>query len=331
MDCSRRYLDNTMLRDYKECPRKFYLRHIKHWHRDGTAPPLVFGLSWHSAMDALWANFGKIEDADLLALAADAFDRTWADQGMPVEMSLEEIEKFSPRTPMVAREMLAGYLESRRHILQGMSLVSCEQPFAVPLPGLSNIWYCGRLDKVFDHAGLRILGEHKSTTEYKIDGGFKAQYLQSWYIDSQIMGYLYGGGLFFEGMDQVWVDAALVHKKVHDKFKFIPISHHFSMLEQWIEDTVEWVRRIFRDEAAFAESGKLGKGTFPKQTESCFTKYGSCQFLDICRTTPDPSVLGEPPIGYTEEEWSPFSILKLEKLIETPSDPMQEQAVPKVD
>lgn len=320
---SRRYVDNTMLKDYKDCPRRYFLRHKKHWRRDGTAAPLVFGLSWHSAMDVLWSNFGKVDDGTLLQMAALAFDACWTEQGMPSPdvMGVEDIERLAPRTPYVAREMLAGYLEARRHVLNGMSLISCEQPFAVPLPGVENTWYCGRLDKVFDYNNLRVLGEHKSTTEYKIDGGFKTQYLASWFIDSQIMGYLYGGGLFFEGLEQVWVDAALVHKKIHTAFKFIPISHQFAMLAQWVEDTVEWVQRIYQDEARFSESGALGKGVFPKQTESCFNKYGSCQFLDICRTCPDPSQLSEPPLGYVEEEWSPFSILKLHKLLdhETPA------------
>lgn len=321
METTRRYLDNTMLKDYKDCPRKYFLRHKKKWRRTGIAAPLVFGLSWHAAMDVLWSNFGKVEDGELLTMAAGAFDQCWIEQGMPVEMSLQDIERLSPRTPMVAREMLAGYLDSRRHILQGMALISCEQPFAAPLPGLDNSWYCGKLDKVFDYNGMRILGEHKSTTEYKIDGGFKGQYLESWYIDSQVLGYLYGGGLFFEGVEQVWVDAALVHKKVHDKFKFIPVSHQWGMLNQWIEDTCEWVRRVYADEARFNTSGALGRGVFPKQTESCFSKYGSCQFLDICRTCPDPSQLGEAPLGYVEEEWSPFSILKLHKLLENKDGP----------
>lgn len=311
----RRYVDNTMLKDYKDCPRRYFLRHVMHWRRDGTAAPLVFGLSWHAAMDVLWSNFGKVSDAEILTLAAAAFDACWAEQGMPVEMSLDQIERLAPRTPMVAREMLAGYLESRRHILVGMSLVACEQPFAVPLPGHKNTWYCGRLDKVFDYSNLRLVGEHKSTTEYKVDGGFKTQYLEQWYLDSQIMGYLFGGNMFFEGLSQVWVDAALVHKKVHSAFKFVPVSHQWSMLEQWLEDTAEWVSRIYEDEAQFQAAHELSSGIFPKNTEACFSKFGSCQFVDICRTCPDPSKLHEAPAGYKEELWSPFSILKLEKLL----------------
>ncbi len=316
----RRFFDNTMLKDYKDCPRRYFLRHIKGWRKEGTGTALVFGLSWHAAMDIVWEHFGKCDDRELLTLAAGEFDRTWVECGLPLDMDLEQLEKFAPRTPMVAREMLVGYLEKRRHILENCELVACEQPFAVPLPMDSaapgSTWYAGRLDKVFRHQGSLIVGEHKSTTEYKIDGGFKTQYLQSWYLDSQIMGYLYGGGLFFEGLEQVWVDAALVHKKVHDAFKFIPVSHKFSMLEQWIHDVLEWVHRVYRDEEKFALYGNLRKGIFPKQQESCVGKYGMCQFVDICRTEPDPSQLDEPPPGFVQEKWSPFDVLKLDKLLQ---------------
>ena len=87
METTRRYLDNTMLKDYKDCPRKYFLRHKKKWRRTGIAAPLVFGLSWHAAMDVLWSNFGKVEDGELLTMAAGAFDQCWIEQGMPVEMS----------------------------------------------------------------------------------------------------------------------------------------------------------------------------------------------------------------------------------------------------
>lgn len=323
----KKYYDNTMLEAYRTCPRKYFIRHVLHWRGEGTSAPLVFGLSWHAAQDVLWQGYGKMSDKQLVALAMEAFQQTWISEGFPEELTLDVIERLSPRTPMVAAEMLWGYLNARRHILEKMNLIACEQPFAVPLPlketSPGSTWYAGRLDKVFQFNGAMIVGEHKTTTEYKIDGGFKDNYLQGWYIDSQVTGYLYGGNLFYDGVEQVWVDAALVHKKVHDKFKFIPVAHQWAMLEAWIEDTMEWVARTKEDEAKFRHEGKLRNGIFPKQTSSCMGKYGPCPYLDICRTIPDPSQLSEPPAGYAKEEWVPFDILKLDKLLQGDADGKQ--------
>lgn len=324
-EVAKRYFDNTTISSYKNCPREYYLRHVRGWRRVGIGLPLVFGLSWHAAMDVVWQGYGKDSNENLVLGASAAFDMMWEEQGMKPasELGLEDIERLGQRTPMIAREMLIAYIAAREHILMNSELIACEQPFAVPLPldptQPGSTWYAGRLDKVVDYNGVRRVIEHKSTTEYKIDGGFKTNYLQGWYLDSQIMGYLYGGALFFEGLKEVWVDASLVHKKARN-FKFIPVDHGFSMLESWIYDTMEWVRRIYNDERAIASQGRLTHGVFPKQSGSCIGKYGPCQFLEICRNIPDPSELDEAPDGFIEERWSPFDVLKLNQLVQGEKD-----------
>lgn len=325
---NRRYFDNTILASYKRCPREYFLRHVLSWRKEGISNALVFGLAWHAAQDVLWTWYHKTDREDLLRKAEAAFDQAWVEAGgpEPTTMGLEELGKWSPRTPMVAREMLRSYLEKREHILGNCELLACEQPFAVPLPLGPDLpgsnWYAGRLDKVVQERNIVAI-EHKTTTDYKVDGGFRSTYLESWYLDSQILGYLYGGGLFFTGLEAVWVDAALAHNKVHNAFKFIPISHRWEMLDQWIADTKEWVRRIMVEEQLFKQNNKLMPGNFPKQTESCMTKFGPCQFLGICRTTPDPSRLEGPPDGYVKEVWSPFDVLKLDQLLKGNNDVRQ--------
>ena len=315
----RRYLDNTILAGYKKCPRYYFLRHKKNWRREGTSPALAFGLSWHTAQDVIWQHHNNLSLAELVRMAAAMFEHTWEEQGLPVEMTVEQVDQFNPRTPSVAREMLVAYLKEREHILTNSKLLACEQPFAVPLPldnsSDLNVWYAGRLDKVIEYNGSKLIIEHKTTSEYAKASGFKTGYVTGWYLDSQVMGYLYGGALYFPGVEQVWVDAALVHKAVHDKYRFIPIGHQWGMLEAWVQDTKEWARRLVSDEMRFADQGKLEGGVFPKQQDSCIGRYGPCQMLDICRTQANPEKLEIPPEGYVEEPWSPFDILKLNKLL----------------
>jgi len=300
-----KFYDNTKLSSYKTCPRSFQLRHILNITPDRAAVPLVFGSSWHAAMDIVWQHAKEFNQADLRKYAALKFIETWEEGGMPADMSLEDIERFSPRTPSVAEEMLLHYIDQRWRILQNCEIIACEQPFAVPLPACPDVWYVGRLDKVISHDGQILVIEHKTTSEYKIDGGFRQTYIEGWDMDSQVKGYEYGAALFF-GAEQVWVDAALVHKKVHDKFRFIPVSHQRGMLDEWIESTVEWVVRVGVD---------VDNGYFPKNENSCVGKYGPCQFTDICRSCSKPSELTETPFGYRVEPWTPFEVLGLESLI----------------
>ncbi len=267
---------------------------------------MVFGLSWHSGQDVIWKNARKASGEDHLAqLATAAFLETWEGEGLPVDLDIEQIERYSPRTPSVAHEMYSNYIRTRWQMLMEAQVLAIEQPFAVPIPNAENIWYIGRLDKVVQYNNQKLVIEHKTTTEYKKDGGFRATYVTSWDSDSQVKGYEYGGGLYF-GTEQVWVDAALVHKQVHNAFRFIPVSHQMPLLQEWVGDTKLWIERIEAD---------TKKGYFPKNESSCVGKYGPCTFLDICRTTHDPDKLQEPPPGYIVEKWEPFETLNIAELI----------------
>jgi hypothetical protein len=320
----RTYYDNSMLSSFKECPRKFYLRHVRGWTRSGISMPLTFGLSWHNAMDTLWLNYGKVSDKELIERAFQSFIETWTSEGLPHpdQMTIDDITRFEPRTPYIAKEMLHAYLNARRPTFNNPSfrLEHIEQPFAVPLyPATSsNIWYIGRLDKVFNLNGQRVIGEHKTTTEYKKDGGFKTSYLEGWSPAAQIEGYLYAGNLYFDGgVRYVWVDAALVHKKEHGFFKFIPIAVNFAAVDGWLWEVREWVSQVSLEKEKLTDA-TLTNGSqlqcFRRNTDSCVGKYGPCSYLEVCRSITNPQLQEQPPEGYKVEFWQPFEILGISQL-----------------
>lgn len=112
----------------------------------------------------------------------------------------------------------------------------------------------------------------------------------------------------------MWVDAALVHKKIHDTFKFIPVAHNLELLSEWLNNTKTWVSRVSESKRQ-QKAGIPVHLCFPKNEDSCFGKFGQCEYLDICRTCPDPTKLDGPPQGYHVEVWEPFDLLKLDKLV----------------
>lgn len=310
-----RYYDNTMLSTYKDCPRKYFLRHVLGWRSQGVALPLVFGLSWHSGQDGLWQAAKKVDgQEELVKVAMAHFLDTWESEGLVANLDIDQINQMAPRTPGTAAEMYSHYIAERWKMLQEAKLVACEQPFAVPLPHTDNVWYIGRLDKVVTWNGETVVLEHKTTSAYKKDGGFLNSYLDGWYTDSQVKGYQFGGSLFFPELTQVWIDAALVHKTVHDKFRFVPVAHQFPLLEEWVNDTREWVERLESDTARLPGGG-LSPGTFPKNENQCMGKFGPCTFANICRTTSRPDLLKEVPEGYMVEFWKPFELLGIDQLV----------------
>lgn len=307
--------DNTRVSAWKVCPRKYFIRHELHWRPAGTGAALVFGSSWHAGQDIIWEYAKKFPVAALAELAQAAFEKQWVKDGLKLELTLDQTNYMAPRTPKIAYEMFYEYIDKRWKMLQECEVVAIEQPFAVPLPGLDDCWYIGKLDKVVDYNAQRLIIEHKSTTAYATIGNFRTDYVDSWFMSAQVKGYQFGGSLFYGGIDGVWVDAALVHKKIHNAFKFIPVSHNAVLLKEWILNTNRWITEIDAERKAFKAIGKLLPGMFKKNEESCFGKYGPCEYIDICRTRDDPSVLDEPPPGFIEELWEPFDVLGLDKLI----------------
>lgn len=303
------FFDNTMISSYRECPRKFFFRHRQDWIPDGRVPvELVFGLSWHEALNAFWA--GKS-----VADSTAAFIKTWIENGYPepTPANYEKITQIDERrSPWIAMEMLDNYAKQRSAFIRDCTEVVIERPFAISL-GIEwrgrPIYYIGRLDKIVKHRIQgRLILEHKTTAWYAKEGGFRSDYLESWSPNSQVDGYIFAGNsLYQDGVKGVWVDAALAHKSVHDKFRFIPCDRQFAMLDDWLGDTRLWVQRILDDAAAHEEKAHA----FPKNTSNCTMYMRPCSFKDICKFVANPLAVLTPPAHYKIEKWEPFEILKI--------------------
>ena len=308
-----KYYDNTRIGAFKSCPRLYYLRHKLHLVPQGTAMALCFGLAWHEAMDVVWTmlNAGKNPD-EVLKPAMVKWKEKWEEEGLEFMPDLATQEKYGIRTPGIAAEMLYNYMVERRDFIQTVKLLSVEQPFAVDLyDDGTAIKYIGRLDKVVRHPqhGTVII-EHKTTSAYSKASGFRSDYVQSWSPNSQIDGYLHAGHMLYGDISGVWIDAALVHKTVHNKFRFIPIDRQFEQLDVWLHETRDWIERI-EDEGS--KQDRSSYGGYPKNTGSCYM-YAGCAYRDICKFVPKPSDRKGSFDGYSVSKWEPFDILKIEEL-----------------
>lgn len=315
------HFDNTKIAAYKSCPRKYLIRHVLHWTTDIGAlksPALVFGGSWHEGMDAIWGAQGY-NASTKVQLAVAAFQQHWEENGYEVNLSMEQLDDLGARTPGIAHEMFHNYVLIRERMLEECTVLGIEQPVAMPFPDLDDTWYIGKLDKVFQWNGIHV-GEHKTTTAYAIKGNFQPDWVDSWGSSSQVKGYQMVGTLYYPDLQDVWVDGALVHKKIHDAFKFIPIAHNNILLQEWITDTRRWIANIQSELTEYAAIGDLSKGTFRRNEDNCFEKFGRCPFLNICSTCSDPTKLKGPPPGYKIEKWEPFDELGIDRLVQGNND-----------
>ncbi len=320
-----KYYDNTRISAFKRCSRSFYFRHIRHWRREGIGIPLVFGLGWHSAMDVVWslADSDKT-DEEITNMALAAFVVVWQDEGLPFPIPPDDAIKYKARTPGTAHEMIWNYIQLRRDFIKNCTVLGVERPFAVIIdPNEPDMRLIGRLDKEFEFKGEVYVGEHKSTALYRKEGGFEQNWIESFSMSPQVDGYSHTIHMNHGNKAKaVWVDAALVHAKIHDKFLFIPIERQLQQMDAWLWETNKWIKEIEHEKEELEQYRHEVEDTghtdflkpFKRNTESCVGQYGSrCPYFNLCRFWNNPEEHGLPD-GFLFEKWEPFDILKIAEL-----------------
>lgn len=258
----------------------------------------------------------------LVKKSMKAFLSYWEKNGPDINPFAQEDEFGKPqfRNASTAMEMLFNYIEERRSILQSrdFKLLAIEQPFAVPLdPERDDLFYIGRLDKVFEYQKRIYIGEHKTTTLYKKDGPFPSAFIESFSPNSQVDGYLYAAHLIYgKRAKACWIDASLVHKTIHDGFRFIPVERQLQQLAGWVWEARYWVEQIEANDRVFGSNQPLEDldymPAFPKNTSSCIRFNTTCTYMDLCKMWSNPMRHGEAP-GYAIEKWEPFDVLQFNK------------------
>ncbi len=308
------YFDNTRLTSFMARPRAYFFRHVKHWGSVNTPIYFTFGSAWHKAMDVIWLNADKFSKDDLLNMSHYAFNLVWDSEVQ--EDYISDIREI--RNPGLAREMLLEYLDMRHVKIATYTILEdgIEKPFTVPIIEGTDIFYIGRIDKVFQDRNSIYFAEHKTTTWYKKDGGFATKFIEQFAPNNQIDGYIYQGKVIYgDKFKGINIDAVLVHKTVR-AFKTIPISRLEQITEGWMWETQYWINEIIDNTISYhnlLESGDedVFMPAFPKKTSSCmsFQGYNTCAYHNICRFQSENPTFMETPDNFKIDEWKPFEIL----------------------
>lgn len=305
------YFDNTRVSSFFKCPRLYYFRHMRSWQKDGGRIALTFGGAWHVMMEIVWARaYEDISNSDLVDAADVGFKERWRKDGYdPDGINLDD-----KRNPGLARDMCFEYVKKYRDWLKEIHVLCIEQPFVIPLgtlPDGTPFYYIGRWDKAWlDKMRHVYVGEHKTTSLYRVKGIFAAEFLESFSPDNQVDGYQFGGlAAFGEAFKGVMIDACMVHKTVRG-FTKIPVRRALATLKAWVWEATYWINEIYDNACLLAEMGDEEEflKAFPKRTEQCQHKYGMCSCIEICKYgDPNPERIKEVPDGFKFEPWDPFA------------------------
>ena len=330
-----KFHDNSRLDDMRKCPRRYYWRHRRHFTGTGIYPPFIYGSAWHSALDTLWPLLSRdkqLRADEAIGPAFAAFCKTWAEEGgAPYDDSwgLEQEEKYMPRTPGIAYEMLKGYCDIRAELIGKCRVISVEQPFILELPGVKPDLYCGKIDKIVEYQKQKWIVEHKTSTQFRKIGGIAAEAIEDVVHGPQVAGQLhYGIGMWDSDFGGVMCDFSLVHKHHHDIHMLYPVDAGTAALKQWEFDVSSLVQDIREQDLRLNDIVNTEKDmldpsvmrAYPRRQSQCHEKYGVCPYYETCMDYPNPELMLEPPEGKEVKRWSPFEHLHLEKLGLTDED-----------
>lgn len=248
-------IDNSMLSDFRRCPRYFYYKHIDGLRPMGTdeSPALTVGKAVHAAIEAHYEGLSPrkaFEEAWPLDLIIDGYDRAYID------------------------DVLLGYCTA--YPADEYEILANETSFEFPLIrlGRGDYAFCGTIDRIIVIDGYAYIMDTKTTSMNL------SLMLQNQSMNAQYRGYAYyafhnmlpenikfGGAI----VDAIYLDKRSKTPKFkaeHLKRQRIAINEY--AMNEWHRETVATLELI--DALEWPE----------RHTDRCFDYFRACQFLDIC-------------------------------------------------
>jgi len=294
------YVSNSGLTDFRRCPARYYFKHILGIEAKGSMfSALEYGLALHRAIPYV--------QRDRLNEANDIFRTSWKGSGC---------EEDAKRNLLNASKMLEDF--HRKNIQGKQRAYSLIEPPPCPEfeDGYSDqefafcmhlsehgIPFVGRIDGVGErNENGKIWG-----VEYKTTSEFGQRFLNSFEINSQILGYgtvlcLYYG---IEQVEGFFLEAFRVTSKSPESYT-VPIFIHETQVEMFIELFEKTLDEIVE----CVESGK-----FLQDVTACTTynQHGSpgylCEFSPLCKAQNEESFNHLIQGMYKKRRSSPFKAM----------------------
>lgn len=301
-------IDNSTIEKFK-CPRAFEYSEVLRKSSCDAKAGANFGSTIHRGLETRYnlVGSGKVDNATTECIKQNM--QEWQEANpQPVgdfrnfNHSCKMMDVYNTIYPSEQFEILKAPLTGKPII---------EASFALPFGKVQDvpIIYCGKIDLgIKDHNGIWSF-DHK--TAFQFGDSFDKQ-MQ---MDGGQLGYCWALGQTLGIKPNGYIiDAIRVRRpKVQDEFsdiscidrtdfKRIPFYVTDAMLEEWRQDVLTIITDIF---------SCYDRSYFPRHRWQCVSKYGACEFYDVCSTSKDSRPIILNSVLFQENTWT--SGLKLEK------------------
>lgn len=283
-------LDNSALEHITKCPTSalhYLIYRREAWARNAA---LTFGGAIHKGIEAY-----------LLGESPEQQDQRIADYFAENPAPLDEY-----RTVTMAQRVMRAYRlqDEGWEILADHGEKLIEKPFEIPLGRLDlnteiqlpewpeprhvaaiHVAYSGRIDLI------ALVNEHNRIVDHKTTSIAGDQFVQSYHLSSQTMGYTWAA-------QQLWPELnvsgfcldGIGLRRVAEDHKNLtapgprggeaPLTFFKAFFDYSEEHLIEWEINTLAIISDFVHC--LVRNYFPRYTNSCFNKFGKCQYFDVC-------------------------------------------------
>lgn len=285
-------LDSSKLQEYQACPRKFFFRYILGWDLEITSHHLVFGESWHRAMEHILINGYTPEALVTASNIAEEYYRRHFSSFTDGERGV----KVPGNIPLA----LAHYV--RTYAFDKFEVLYTEISGVVPVREDRLLHF--RMDSIMRdpmHNNEIISLEHKTGSRKDAFGKYTIN-IQSGTYNHVLMS-------AFE-QNEVWgvvINGIVLYVKNDPLLMRLPARRNEDSMAEWLWAVNQTIDRIDWDMAELNEctEDEQVMCAFAKNTEFC-NQYGPCKYYDYCHTWSNPiQYIDQPPFGFKEVWWDP--------------------------
>lgn len=288
-------LDSTALEGITRCPYFGFNRLVLHREAHARDASLIFGGSLHEGVKHLLLGDSKdLQEQAIVQYFTENFCPV--DEYRTTTMALRVMRHYRLRYDVSPEMQFA--------VIRDGDTPLVEIPFEVPLCGYEvktdiqlpdwpepryidtiHVAYSGRIDLVASKDDRNMVVDHKTTS---VAGD---QFIQSFHLSNQAMGYVWVANKLWPTLNisTFCLNAIGLRRCKDDTVNLTkpgirggepPLSFFRSFYEYSDEQLAQWETNTATVISDFIHC--VVRDFYPQYTNSCFNKYGRCQYFDAC-------------------------------------------------
>lgn len=288
-------LDNTMIRAWRACPKKFWWGYMRNLHPTDESIHLLAGAAFAKGLEVTRKSFYDLgEDFDTalargaaaLIQAYGAFEADQWHENKAWDRLLGALGHYFIEWP------ITGPIVPFR--APGAPTHAIEYSFAVPIPGVKHpenngpLIYAGRFDFVGDYNGIRLGVDDKTTSQ------LGKSWLTQWVLPNQLLGYTWGARETGQALAGFEVRGTSLLKNSYGHMADTKMFPRWKV-ELFERELIATIQEMIRD---------WERDYWRMDLASACSAYSGCPFLMLCDS---PSPEDWIPVNFIERVWDPLA------------------------